>query len=849
MRLNAVNVRTQSTRAELVLLLIASLGCVLTLTASIAEGGSAGASAMGLKSLALLLLVSAAAVIALALVWRTIRSAHRTVDRAQAEGASLRRRLNSIEAIIKAEPQVLVLWEAGEGLSVAVHSLTSVSGLPQDKEKLLRFGGWLEAHSARELKGALDLLFADGRPFSKLLKTCEGAHLEAEGRAAGSSAVLRFRDVSNAKHDLVKALEQQRALARESRTSRALLDALPMPVWLRTANGRLEWVNAAYVQAVEARNEAEVIARQIELLEQRQRKAVDRVVMSKDTFTRRMPLIIGGERKAHDVIVLPLEGAIAGAAIDVAEIESARGELDRHVAAYDRTLDRVASAVAIFSRDQRLTFFNDAYAKFWQLDTDWLATGPTDGEVLDRLRELGRLPEVINYREWKNRLLARYETGAELEDWWHLADGRVLHVMSDQRPDGGVTYLYVDETERLALESRYNAMIDVQRETLDSLKEGVAVFATDGRLKLFNTAFASIWRLSRRTLGESPHIDELIHQTRVIYDDPRTWSRISRAVTAFSDSREPLEGQMIRPDGSVVDFATTPLPDGATLLTFADVTASKRYERALLERNEALVASDRLKNQFISHVSYELRTPLTNIIGFSELLASPRVGALNLKQREYLGDITSSSKTLLAIIDDILDLTTIDAGALELNLSRVEVRAVIDAAVAGVRDRSVRARLTLDIAIADEADTFVADEARVRQVLYNLLSNAVGFSAPGDTVRIACWLEDATMVFTIEDEGVGIPRDQLGRVFERFESRSHGSKHRGAGLGLSIVKSLVELHGGTLAIESEPGRGTRATVRLPKGGLRQLNAVEPGEAQVVSGRRRAAALGAPNRSK
>ena len=110
---------------------------------------------------------------------------------------------------------------------------------------------------------------------------------------------------------------------------------------------------------------------------------------------------------------------------------------------------------------------------------------------------------MVNYREWKTKQLERYKSEAELDDWWHLPDGRVLHLISEQRPDGGVTYLYQDETERLSLESRYNAMIDVQRETLDSLKEGVAVFATDGRLKLFNSAFAHIWRLSRRMLAET----------------------------------------------------------------------------------------------------------------------------------------------------------------------------------------------------------------------------------------------------------------------------------------------------------------------------------------------------------
>jgi signal transduction histidine kinase len=217
-------------------------------------------------------------------------------------------------------------------------------------------------------------------------------------------------------------------------------------------------------------------------------------------------------------------------------------------------------------------------------------------------------------------------------------------------------------------------------------------------------------------------------------------------------------------------------------------------------------------------VSYELRTPLTNIIGFSELLSNPRTGELNDKQREYLNDISASSRTLLAIINDILDLASIDAGGLELKPAPVGVARVVDTAVLAVRDRAARARLNLDIRIAPDAVEFVADESRVRQVLYNLLSNAIGFSRPGDRISVDVWRDAGMIAFAVEDMGVGIPKDQQRRVLERFESRSQGSKHRGAGLGLSIVKSLVELHGGSMTLESEPGRGTRVTVSFPESG-------------------------------
>jgi signal transduction histidine kinase len=805
-----------TTRRQLALLLLAAMGCVTALLSTFISGHELRPDQMDLRHVSLIAFVAGAGFVASLIVWHMTSTARREARYAKAESLQLRRNLAAADAIIRAEPQVLIFWEQGQAVRIVAHTLTGVPGLPDNNTEILRFGHWLEAKGAQLLKAALDQLFANGRAFNIILKTLSGGIVEAEGRAAGGRAVLRLKDIAGYKLELATIHNQHATLSRDIRSSRALLNTLPMPVWLRAEDNRLIWVNTAYITAVEAQSEAEVLERQVELLESRQRKSVAKSMAQGESYKARVHLVTGGERRPHDIVVLPVDGITAGAAIDVTAIETVQGELERQIAAYDRTLHRVETAVAIFNREQQLVFFNNAYRNLWQLDEDWLRTKPSDSAILDRLREHGKLPSVVNYRDWKARVLACYQTGTELEDGWHLSDGRVVHVMAEQRPDGGVTYLFADETERLSLESRYNAFINVQRETLDSLTEGVAVFGTDGRLKLYNVAFSNIWKIAPRRLAELPHVDDVIGLASIIHTDSETWSRISRAVTALFDERETFDGRMIRVDLSVVDYALMPLPDGATLLTFADVTDARRAERALVERNDALIAADRLKTQFIGHVSYELRTPLTNIIGFTDLLASPFMGDLTDKQREYVADIMSSSKTLLAIIDDILDLATIDAGSLELRPTPVGVRTVIDSAILGIRERAIRSRLTIEIAVADDVSEFMADEARMRQVLYNLLSNAVGFSKAGDTVALTCWREKGHVAFAVEDHGVGIPRDQIDRVFQRFESRSQGSNHRGAGLGLSIVKSLVELHGGTIEITSEQSRGTTVTVRIPE---------------------------------
>jgi signal transduction histidine kinase len=354
----------------------------------------------------------------------------------------------------------------------------------------------------------------------------------------------------------------------------------------------------------------------------------------------------------------------------------------------------------------------------------------------------------------------------------------------------------------------------VQGETLDNLTEAVAVFGSDGGLRLFNPVFAQMWKLSPELLSKRPHIGSVSDCTRALHGEQATWQQLRAAITAI-DQREPVIGRLDRADGKVLHCATVPLPDGATLVTFQDVTDTVNVERALREGNEALEAADRLKTNFVHHVSYELRSPLTNIIGFAHFLGDPLTGPLTEKQREYLGYITVSTNALLAIINNILDLATIDAGTMQLNLGFVDIRKTMEAAAEGVQDRLVKNGIRLEIRAAPDIGSFVADERRVRQSLFNLLANAVGFSPAGETVTLTAQRRKDAVAFTVTDRGPGIPAEVQGKVFEWFETHTLGSRHRGAGLGLSLVRSFVQLHGGSVTLESTVGRGTTVTCVFP----------------------------------
>ena len=745
--------------------------------------------------------------------------------RLTAEVAELGGRLERAQMFLSAEPQIVVAWRSSAGEPEIEGDLSLVSDVLVPR-RILGFGAWLPAGSAQAIDHAVERLRSRGEGFRMALVTVSGRHIEAEGRAIGGRAILRLRDVSGDRLELSRLRDHHSAVVCENDLWRALHDALPDPAWLRDASGRHAWVNAAYARAVETRDGTDAVARGLELLDAPARDAVAVARASNSPWHGRVGAVVAGQRHSLDVVEVPGRLGSAGVATDLAEIEALRDDLAKQLDSQGRTLDQLSTAVAIFDRAKRMIFHNTAYQALWDLDPAFLDSRPTDGEILDRLRAERRLPEQADYRAWKAGLMASYQAVETSEAIWYLPDGRTLRVVTNPDLKGGVIYLFDNVTERYHLESRFNAMIRTQGETLDTLKEGVAVFGTDGRLKLFNPAFAAMWQLDAGKLADQPHIDAVAAHCVPQSVDSAVWVELRSSVSGLHDARRGFERRLQRLDGSVVDCAAAPLPDGATLLTFIDVTAGVNVERVLKERNEALLAAEKLRNDFVHHVSYELRSPLTNIIGFIQLLGDGSVGSLNPKQVEYAGYVTKSSAALLAIINDILDLATIDMDAMELNLGAVDIAQTMEAAAEGVQDRLAENAIKLRIVAMDGIGTFPADGKRLRQILFNLLSNAIGFSHPGQTVTLAALRRDDRVVFKVSDQGRGIPMDQLERVFERFHSDSSGSRHRGVGLGLSIVKSLVELHQGELLIQSAVGEGTIATCIFP--------ATRAGEASVTA---------------
>ncbi|NBC34919.1 MAG: sensor histidine kinase [Alphaproteobacteria bacterium] len=597
---------------------------------------------------------------------------------------------------------------------------------------------------------------------------------------------------------------------------------------MRDADRRLAWVNTAYADSVDAAK-SQVVADQIELAGPLLPADSGTASRAADTGSpacaESRHIVIGGERRLVQLTETPCAlpadphdgwGGTLGYALDQTAVDEAVRERDRHIAAHANVLENLKSAIAIFGPDKRLSFFNTAYVQLWGFDEAWLETHPTLGEVLEDLRERRRLPEFADFGDFRQSQLGLFTALiAPDEDWMHLPDGTTLRVLITPHPFGGLMFVLEDVTTALTLERNYNTLMAVQRESLDNLAEGIAVYGDDGRLQLSNPVFRTIWALQPEDLQGNPHISEVLDRTRSFFDNGVDWEAARAEMIAWALEREPRTGKMDRADGSILQFSTVPLPDGAVLHSYLDVTDSAKVEQALRASNQALETADRLKSEFIANVSYQLRTPLNAIMGFAEILDNQYFGPLNDRQTEYTRSIVDASRRLLALINDILDIATIEAGYMALELKQVRVEDLLRGVYDLTREWAAKQSLQIAVDCPAEVGSIEADDRRLKQALYNLVSNSVKFTPPGGRIVLSAWRQENEIGMVVGDTGIGIPREDQDRVFGRFERGHSHLRQSGVGLGLALVKSFIEMHGGRITLKSAPGLGTTVTCIVP----------------------------------
>ncbi|MDD2761952.1 MAG: PAS-domain containing protein, partial [Methylomonas sp.] len=644
--------------------------------------------------------------------------------------------------------------------------------------------------------------------------------------------IIWAEDITTIEEELEKNRATKQHLEHEIRKFHTLLGTMTTPLWMHTANGDLAWCNEAYAKLL-GKSVEETLDGKMELpftIPKKKgasghaiRKLVDIALTTAVPQSEPKYLVSGGNRHMMQVDLIPLThlDLVIGQARDTTREEDLERRSERNLAANRELMEHLHSAIAIFDTDQKLEFYNSAFVRLWQLENGWLDTKPKLGEIMERLREIRRLPEQADFKRFKQSWLDMFTATGAHEDMLYLPDGSVIRSLFMPHPLGGLLMNFEDVTSNLELESSYNTLMAIQRETLDNLAEGVAVYGEHGRLRLWNPAYARMWNLNPEDLDGGLHISQILDRCRKFYvaDD---WNKTREEMIEEFFNRADREGEIHRSDGRILYYSSISLPDGGRMVTFHDVTDTAQVEKALRDKNAALEGAERLKLDFIANVSYQLRTPLNAIIGFNEILDKEYFGPLNTRQKEYTKGLSEASERLLNLINDILDLSSLEAGYMTLHYEPFDIckmlQDVFDLTGEWARGQQIEVTLSCN----DKIGEINADERRLKQVLIYLIRNAIAYTPAGGRITLSADKIGSELALSVMDTGQGISQEDQERIFKPFEKTtakrndSEGDMRGGAGLGLTLVKNIIDLHKGRLMVKSALGEGSVFTVLLPQ---------------------------------
>ena len=749
----------------------------------------------------------------------------------------LRLEKSRLEAFLSAFPGEYCGFSA-EGSAIYSANFLSLLNI-QKLETINDIQNALGTSDAAALEGMFIRLQEKGKSFSMNVETQDSNKIFCLSGSKGEALnkqdsfdILWLKDITDENTKITSLQKNHDRAEQEIGRLQGALDSLPLPLWMRNSRTEIIWCNQAYGDLI-GETPAKILIEQKELpiTSKGKGKSKTPIELSKIALdqgkTQQVTCHIIADSKRHFVEISesPIAGSNStlGIARNITREEELDAELVRHLSANKTLLEQLRSAIAIYDVDQKLEFFNSAFAELWGLEDQWLNSRPKLGDILEKLRETRRLPEQADFKNYKQGWLDMFTRLIDPhEDMLYLPDGSALRMLIIPHPVGGLMMTFEDVTSRLELESSYNTLIAVQKETLDNLAESVAVYGGDGRLKLSNPSFAELWKLHPEDLEGAPHITTLVDRMAGLFDS-HEWKEKKQSLISHGIERKVQEGRLSRTDNILLEYATVPLPDGGILVSYFDVTDSAQVEKALLEKNAALEAAEQLKTDFLANVSYQLRTPLNAIMGFAEILDNQYFGDLNDKQKEYSSGIKEAGSKLVKLIDDILDLSTIEAGYLDLTMNEFEVLETLQGLHELTQEWARKENITVTLDCNKSIGMLIADERRIKQVLLNLIHNAISFTPEKGTITISAKRNKKTMELSVSDTGIGISKADQGRIFEPFEraiiehrtDMSTNALSRGAGLGLSLVKNIIELHGGTVSISSKEEKGTTVTLTIP----------------------------------
>jgi len=650
-------------------------------------------------------------------------------------------------------------------------------------------------------------------------------HLADPQISPGGAALVWIFDFSDSEGELSKLREETARARGDFAALVSLIEAAPMPMWFRRRDGKLRLVNSAYVAAVGAESAEQVVEKGIELVETVEGMTAAQVAQQAAArnapIERLVAVTIDNQRRAFRVHDLPLgEEGIAGYAVDIEDLEEMARAFRAFREAQRSMLDQLSAGVAQFDAKRRLTFANRPFQSLFKLSPRSMIDPPPFERLLDAARDAGRVPEVRDFPAWRRERAGWFAANETQEEAWSLSDGTHLRMVAQPVPDGGLLLIAEDRTEQLRLSAVRDTLLRTRTATFDSLFESVAVFAPDGLMQLWNRRFAADWGLDSEFLDTHPHIEALLGKIAPRLRVPGQAKAVGDVVRAATLDRKQTRGRAVLADGRTLEFGGVPLPDGNGLLVAIDITDSQKAELALRERNTALEEADAVKTRFLANMSYELRTPLTSIGGFAELLQQGIGGELTEAGQEYTSAIINSAAHLGEQIESILDLSQSEAGLLPLATEDVDLMSLVRNVAEERGTRLNRAGLTLDLQGSSLLGSIKGDKRRLARALGHLLDNAIAATPRGGRILVQVSREKrggrSHAQIVVSDNGPGMDEATRLRALDGMKVSSDGKTvERRQGVGLPLARQLIEAHGGTLKLLSEPGQGTAAIVELP----------------------------------
>ena len=747
--------------------------------------------------------------------------------RARAEARATMRDAGRLDALLRGAPALAAIVRP-DGRVDMPRRMADWLGAADAPDYLTDLSPGLEPADAEGLARDVNAARLAARSFTRAVRPAGAARtltlkgMRSPAELGEGNVVIWAFDATESEAEIGRLRTEVAELNDAFEALAALIEAAPLPMWYRDRDLKLAMVNSAYVDAVDSKDAADVIGRGVELVETSGAggplAGAAAARESGRPHAQVLPATIGGARRALRLFDVPLStGGVAGFAIDVEELEQARVNTKRFAEAQRAMLDRLSAGVAQFGPDRAMVFCNQPFRRMFAMRAEWLADRPEFDRVLERMREANRLPEVRDFPGWKAERRDWFlGIDAAIEEAWHLAGGTHLRVVAQPLPDGGLLLIFEDRTEQVQLASARDTLLRVRTATFDNLFEAMGVFGPDGRLQLWNNRFRVLWGFEEEFLGGHPRVDAFAKAAAPRLATPNRAQLIAELVRSATAERQQRGGRVAFADGRHFEFAAVPLPDGNALFTLLDITDSRTIERALRERAEALEAADKVKTAFVANMSYELRTPLTSISGFAEMLHSGYAGDLSETGAVYVEAILDSVERLGLLIDDVLDLTQ---GAADGRIERgdVDLAMVTRAAADTVRPATKRRRIDFAVEVARSTGRVTGDAKRLREVAEHLLRNAVSATPEGGRVLLHADGDGTRARIVVSDNGPGMDETAVAQAFDRFaEPGIQASGERALGLGLPLAKQFVEAHGGTIELVSEPGAGTLVTVELPR---------------------------------